>query len=153
MKIELTKEQYRELITIIEISNSVLGVLGDSFPDGDYKEESQKLEKLENYFLQYAKDFSSNDLVEDYKGKKIINEKLYENKILSIMNDFDEYIIFNELSNRLAWRDFRREHSEKEMDQMRKKNEGYFGVELHDYEKKYWDEFEEHYVNRLEIKE
>ncbi|MCH8326471.1 MAG: hypothetical protein IIB83_07925 [Bacteroidetes bacterium] len=46
MKIELTKEQYRELITIIEISNSVLGVLGDSFPDGDYKEESQKLERL-----------------------------------------------------------------------------------------------------------
>lgn len=54
----------------------------------------------------------------------------------------EEFDVHDTLSNKLAWRDFRQDHSSEEINQMKKENGGYFGVSLYDYEKKYWDEFE-----------
>lgn len=59
----------------------------------------------------------------------------------------------NLLANELAWRDFKRKHSNEEITEMSKENGGYFGVPLYDYEKKYWDEFEKRGFERLEIRE
>jgi hypothetical protein len=62
-------------------------------------------------------------------------------------------LIWNDgIANELAWRDFRRDHTEAELKKMSKENHDYFGVELYDYEKKYWDEFEKYGYKRLEIK-
>ena len=69
------------------------------------------------------------------------------------MDDYDECELLNGLANKLAWRDFRRDYSETEREEMAEKNGGYFGVPLYAYEKKYWDEFEKYEYDRLEIKE
>ncbi|MDO8490133.1 MAG: hypothetical protein Q7S47_01820 [bacterium] len=151
MKIDITKEQFRDLIVMSGIANSVLGVLGDSLPDTNYKERSNRMEELEEYFLRHATDFDSEKFTQDHDGKKIFDDEMYEKHILPIMEDYDEHQLVDGLANTLAWRDFRSEHSEVEMKEMEKKNGGYFGVALYDYEKKYWDEFEEHGFERLEI--
>jgi len=143
MKIDITKEQYKQLIPMLAIASGVTGILGDVLPETDYKKRSLKMEKLEQYFLQFADDFGCGEF---------LDEEFYENRILPIMSDFEDYSVHDGLSSDLAWRDFRNEHTKKEMDKMAKENGGYFGVALYDYEKKYWDEFDEHGYDRLEIK-
>lgn len=133
------------------LANSVLGILGDSLPDTDYKRRSDRMNELEEYFLKYAKDFDCGEFVEEFEGKDVFEEKAYEKHIMSIIFDYDEGQLMSNLANKLAWRDFREEHSDKEIEKMGKENGGYFGVELYDYEKKYWDEFEQHGFNRLMI--
>jgi hypothetical protein len=80
-----------------------------------------------------------------------LTKEQYEKIILPILDDYDEHELFNGLANKLAWRDFGREHSKSEITEMAKKNSGYFGVALYDYEKRYWDEFEKYDYDRLEV--
>lgn len=152
MKINITKQQYKELISMLAIANGIVGILGDVMPETDYKKRSQKMDDLENYFLQYAADFEHERLAQKYDREHVLDDEFYENKIMPIISDFEDYAVQDNLANDLAWRDFRRDHSKEELDKMAKENGGYFGVALYDYEKKYWDEFEENGFNRLEIK-
>lgn len=152
MKINITKKQYKELITMISIANGIVGVLGDVIPKTDYKKRSEKMTDIENYFLQFANNFNYSKVTqEDNNEKKIIlNDNFYENKILPIITDYENYAVHEILSNKLAWRDFKKKYSKKEIVEMSKKNGGYFGVEIYDYEKKYWDEFNENGFEKLE---
>lgn len=152
MKINITKEQYKNLIKGIAIANSVMGILGDAVSEEEYKSQSDDLEELENYLLQYADDFGCREFVQ-YDGECVIlDDEFYEDKIMSIMGDYEEYIAYDFFANELAWRDFKRDYSEEEIKKMAEKNGDYFGVELYDYEKKYWDEFEENGVERVDVK-
>src|SRR3989344_3700773 len=151
MKINITKEQYKDLITMSAIANSIVGILGDMTIDTDYKKQSNKMEKLEGYLLQFADDFGCSELAQKYGEENIFDDEMYEKTILPILDDYNEHELFDGLANKLAWRDFRNTHSEAEMKEMENKNSGYFGVELYDYEKRYWDEFEKHEFDRLEI--
>ncbi len=148
MKINITKKQYRQLIKATALANATLGMLGDTIEGSSYKQQSNDLEKLERYFLQYAKD-SDYEEVLDEDG--YLDEDFYESAIMSILSEYDEYTVHTTLANKLAWRDFKKDHSEKEIEKMAQENGGYFGVELHDYEKKYWDEFEKHGFSRLNL--
>ena len=136
MKINITKEQYKDLIVMTGIANTVLGILGDSLPDTDYKKHSDKIGKLEEYFLQYADDFGCAEFTQEYEGVNILDDEMYEKHIMPIMEDYDEQELFDGLANELAWRDFRRDHTRAQMNEMEKENGGYFGVALYTYEKK-----------------
>jgi len=107
MKIELTKEQYLNLLKMAHIANSVLGILGDVLPEPEYKEKSNEAESLEDYFLSYARDFGCDNLVEDFHGKTLMKDEIYE-KIQEIMDEYDDYIFWNELEVRMGKRDFER---------------------------------------------
>ena len=148
MKINITKKQYRQLIKVTALANATLGILGDTIEDSDYKQQSNDLEELERYFLQYAKDFDYEEVLDE---DGYLDEDFYESNIMSILSEYDEYTVHTTLANKLAWRDFKKDHSEKEIEKMAQENGGYFGVELHDYEKKYWDEFEKHGFNRFSL--
>jgi len=153
MKINITKEQYKELIKMISIANGIIGLLGDVMPETDYKKRSKKMTSIENYFLQFANDFGCREFVQENKNEKkiILDDGFYENNILPIMIDYEEYTVHDTLSNKLAWRDFRKKYSEKEIKEMSKENSGYFGVEIYGYEKKYWNEFDKNGFARLKI--
>ncbi len=153
MKINITNKQYKQLIEMCAIANSVVGILGDALPDTDYKEKSNEMEKLEEYFLQYASDFGCDDWVDQFQGKNVFDDKVYEEKISTIISDYDENIMFDSLANELAKRDFRRDHSKEEIEKMAEESGGYLGVAMYDYEKRYWDEFEKYGVGRLEVEE
>lgn len=151
MKIELSKKQYSDLIMISAISGGIFGILGDVFTGTNYKKRSEDMDKLEKHLLSYAKDFGHSGLVERFEGEELLNEKFYEQQVLPILDDYEEFALFDGLANGLAKRDFRRDHSSTEIQKMSKKNGGYFGVDLYDYEKKYYDEFDKHGYDRLEI--
>lgn len=129
-----------------------LVILGDTIQNESYKEQSDKAEEMGNYLLTFAEDFECGDLIEEWKGKIILSDKASE-EFNKIVDDYDEFILFDSLANKLAWRDFRKTYSEEEIEKMAEKNSGYFGVEIYDFEKKYWDEFDEYGLERLEIKE
>ena len=61
---------------------------------------------------------------------------------MKITNEYDDYILYESLSNKLALRDFRLKYTEEEISKIAKKHNGYIGVEMHPFEKKYWDEFD-----------
>ena len=135
------------------IAGWILGILSDAIGGGEYKEKNKKANELESYILRYAESFDFNDLVEDFNGEKSLNEKAVDKYIHPVVEDYAEFEIHDGLANKLAWRDFDREHTKEEIEKMAKENGGYFGVALYDYEKKYWDEFEKNGYERLEIKE
>ncbi len=153
MKIELSEKEYRDLVLVSELAGGIIGVLGDLMKDEEknYKKISNRLEKLQDKILSYADDFSCSDLVEDFEGRKIIKEEFYDEVVYPIIKDNAEMETFDSLANSLAWRDFKEKFSQKELEEKAKENGGYFGVEIHDYEKKYWDEFEEYGYDRLRI--
>ena len=151
MKINFTKKQYKDLIIMSGIANMVLGILGDTLPDTDYKERSNKMTEIEEYILQYAKDFECEEFVDKFEGKNVFDDEAFEKHILPIIADYDDGVLVSMLAKKLAWRDFKKDYTDEEINKMSKKNSGYFGVELYDYEKKYWDEFEKHGVSRLKI--
>lgn len=148
MKINLTKKQYRQLIKAVSLANATLGILGDVSKESDYKTQSNELEELEKYFLQFARDFDHEEVLGDSGG---MDDDFYTSAIMPILDDYDEYTTQTTLANKLAWRDFRKDHSKEEIEKMSEENSGYFGVEIYDYEKKYWDEFENHEFDRLEV--
>ena len=151
MKINITKKQYRDLIEMCAIANSILGIMGDELDPEKYKEKSDKSEELQNYLLQFAKEMDAEDIVDKFEGRYVLDDDFYEEQINSVTEDYDDHIMFSSLANRLARRDFHKDHTKEEIKKMAKENGGYFGVELHDYEKKYWDEFEEHGTDQLFI--
>lgn len=152
-KFEFTKEQYEDLLIMSGIANSVLGILGDALPDTDYKKRSDRMERLEENLLGFADDFDCAAWTQKYEGRNIFNDEMYEKQVTPIMNDYNEHERFDGLANELAWRDFHLDHTEAQMREMEKKNGDYFGVALYDYEKKYWDEFEQYGFDRLIVVE
>ena len=151
MKIELTKNQYLNLLTMSYIANSVLGILGDVLPETDYKKRSDEMEDIEEYLLRYTHDFDCDDLVEDYEGRKILKENVYES-FDAIVEDYDDYIFWSELETRMGKRDFEQTITEEERQYM-KENDGWFPDRIHGIYEKYRKEFEKYGIDRLEIKQ
>ncbi len=149
MKIELTKEQYLSLLTMSHIANSVFGILGDVPPEIDCKKKSDEMENLEEYFLEYARDFGYDDLVEDFHGKTLLKDEIYE-EIQEIMDEYDDYIFWNELEVRMGKRDFERTITADDKKYI-KENKGWYPERIHGLYDKYGDEFEKYGIERLEI--
>jgi len=150
MKIELSKEQFINLLKVSNIANSVLGILGDVLSGTDYKKKSDETKDLEEYLLRYTKDFGCSDLIEDFHGKTLLKDKIYE-KIDEIVEDYDEYIFWSELEVRMGKRDFERTITEKEKQYIRE-NKGWLPDRVHEIYEKYRQEFENHGIDRLELK-
>lgn len=153
MKINLTKEQYKQLIEMVTLSNGIVGVLGDMVSGEKYKKRSDKMDAMEKYLLQFAPDFGCDDLTQKHNGEVVLDGDYYENKILPTICDHEDFALHDGLANKLAWRDFRRDHTPEEIDAMSEAHHGYLGVELYDYEERYWDEFDKHEFDRLEVVE
>ena len=151
MKIDLTKEQYINLLEMSHIANSVLGILGDVLPEEtNYKKKSDETTELEDYFISYAKDFDCEDMTEEFHGKTLLKDEIYE-KIQEIMDEYDDYVFWNELEVRMGKRDFEKTITEEDKKNI-KENKGWYPERIHEIYDKYAEEFEEHGIDRLEIK-
>lgn len=148
MKINLTKKQYRDLIEFLDVANYIYGLSGDMV-DEKYKPKSDKLYELIDYFLEFAKDFDSTDIVDEFEGRKFVEEKLSE-KHLEMVLEYDDYVFWEKLAELLSKRDFWRIHGEekiKKMDDMEIiRGQG-------EIEEKYWKEFEKNGIENLELKQ
>ncbi len=149
MKINITKKQYEVLIQSLEISGCIYGPMSD-FVDDIYKKKAKEIDEMTSHLLGYAKDFDFK-FVDEYGGKLFVEDE-YGEKMFDDLMKYDEYMLHQNISNKLAWRDFCEKYGEVEIEKMKEEHGGYLGVPLYDFEKKYWDEFEKFDYNRLYIK-
>lgn len=151
MKIDINKKQYETLVQALEISTFIYGPLSDC-TDKKYKNDVDNLESVSKYLLSFAKEFDFEKNIEVFENEHFVKEK-YWDKILDDLSTYDDQQLYLDLANKLGWRDFKRKFTEKEIKKMSEEHGGYLGVPIYDFEKKYYDEFDEHEYDRLEIKE
>ncbi len=152
MKINLTKKQYKNLIEMSCIANSILGILGDVLPEETgYKDKSNKMVALEDYFISYAKDFGCKDMTEKFHGKTLLKEEIHE-RIQEIIDDYNDYIFWSELEIRMGKRDFERTKTEEEEREIRESG-GWLPDRIYEIYEKYRQEFENYGIDRLEIRD
>ena len=150
MKINISKKQYEVLIKALEMSSFIYGPLSDMV-DKKFKKDSDEIESLEKYFLTYAKDFHFEKNL--CSPDELHLDEDYYMKILDDLEQYDDRQLFDNLANELAKRDFRNKYSKKEIEALHKEHGDYLGVPMYDFEKKYYDEFNDKGYDRLFIKE
>lgn len=146
MEIELTKEQYKELLLLVLLGSWVRGGVADM-----RGEHGKEMDELEEYLLREAKNFDLTDLAEPFEGHTVPSDRLSE-EYEEIMEEYNDDEFWSQLSTRLGQRDFERTMS-KEEEQHIKDNNGWFPERIHEIYEKYDEEFEKHGIDRLEIKE
>lgn len=113
MKIDLTKEQYRTLILLTSLGECMVNSHRETGLD-------EGVSELLHHILAYHKDFDAADLVDPvpddgkFHGSTKLNEWAY-----SFSDAYDDESFWDELSNRLAERDFSREYSEEATQKMK----------------------------------
>ncbi|MEF3691804.1 MAG: hypothetical protein V3574_01965 [Candidatus Moraniibacteriota bacterium] len=142
MQIELTNEQYRQLLELASLGNGVLGTVGDLSQDPVYEAKSMEGEDLQSYLLGFAGEFDSEDL---------LKEEMYQEHILPIMMDYEDLVTHDNLSTQLAWRDINREMSEEELNEMVEKYEDQLEEKISAYEDGYRREFAHFGLAHLEV--
>ena len=142
MQIELTNEQYRQLLELVSLGNGVLGTVGDLSQDQVYEAKSMEGEDMQSYLLSFAGEFDSEDL---------LKEEMYQEHILPIMMDYEDLVTYDNLSTQLAWRDINREMSEEELNEMVEKYEDQLEEKISAYEDEYRQEFARFGLTHLEV--
>ena len=151
--IKFTNEEFELVMRAIGMLSHIYGVMGD-IVDEKYKNKSHKVDALENYLCEKADIFGLNNVVERFEARSVLNIEIgWYKDLIDDLDEFEEYFLYDNLTNKLAWRDFRNKFSKKEIEEMSKRNGGYFGVDIYDFEKKYYDEFDENGYDRLEVKD
>lgn len=143
---ELTKAQYEVLINALQIAGCVYGVMGDTV-DEKYKKQSDKLDELESYLLENAGEFGLYEMVDVFRGKKVVDEK-YLNKAINDLSEYEEYSFWDNLARKLADRDLLRKLGEEKFRAM--DNMEYINAE-YPIEDEYHQEFEKCGLDRVKI--
>lgn len=147
MKIHITKKEYRKILDILAISEWVMNAhkYNEDKRCSPYKEIEQKL-------LSYAKQFGCDDIIQYDKSLKAYypTRDFEENETSKeFIDEFVEETFWDELSSRLAMRDFVRNNERQlieEMDPMEQM------IKIGEYEEKYTDEFHKNGLENISIK-
>ncbi len=107
IKINFTKKQFRELLDLIYAADWLINAIKDN-------DEEEKYQDLIQYIYSFANKMDCEDLVEyekEYK-KYYGTRELEDGPIREFIDEYDEYIFWDELSSRLADRDIKNNISE-----------------------------------------
>lgn len=141
MKIELSKEQYRNLIELLFLGNWLANA-SRTGANGD--ERIEKYEELEEHILSFAKQFKAEDIVIKQDGSYYTTME-FEEALMPIVEEYDEYTFWEQLSLKLAERDLLRE-----IGPIRELKDEHI-VRKYDIEEQYEIEFEKNGVKNLVI--
>ncbi|MDO7787017.1 hypothetical protein [Desulforamulus aquiferis] len=100
MKINFTKKQFRTLLDLVYAGNMVIN-------STKYDNESEEHEELQSYIFSFCKDYGFEELVEfDRELDKYYETREYEESgILDFIDEYDDYIFWDQLVSNLARRD------------------------------------------------
>lgn len=146
MQIKFSKEQYKQLVEMIAISNAVIN--GDLV---DPAEEKETYIDLEQYIYSQAEAFNAPEYIEhDKENEAWVPTENLEKKVLPFIDEFLDAFFWDELATQLAWRDIMEKKSEKELEKMPEEaREDLLDEHLEVYDV----EFEKNGIDRLRIKE
>jgi len=99
MKIEISKTQYKTLVKALFLANWVVNVHETDEPDDEF-------ERLEQYILSQGKFFDLKNVEYDEKHGKYYHDSDFEMKTVKLLDDFVDVSFWDELTERLAERDF-----------------------------------------------
>ena len=148
MKIDLTKEQYENLVKIVYLGNWVVNAIRTG-AEGD--ERIEKYEDTEQYIFSFYKDFGLEKYIEyDKEFKEFFpTSELEDNSdTRGYLEDYDNEAFWDELGDRLGDRDFFRKYTEEEIKAMDQK-ERFLTNQKSII--KYEEEFEKYGIDRLEL--
>lgn len=101
MKIELSEQQYRDLIELLFLGNWVANATRTG-AKGD--EMIEKYEQLQDHILTFAEQFKADDVVIK-EGSEYYTTMEFEEALMPLMEDYDDYVFWEQLASRLAKRD------------------------------------------------
>ena len=147
MQIDFSKEEYHTLLGILEIANWVL-----SAHRTDEPEDRKEYRDLEQKIFDYAEAFGFGDLITyDKEYDRYFPTRKHDDNssVRPFIDEYEDETFWEELVERFADRDMLREIGEMKLLSMNQEER--FKAHL-DFEEKYQEEFEEHGIERLEIK-
>ncbi|WP_373228583.1 hypothetical protein [Cohnella sp.] len=141
MKIELTDKQYRDLIELLFLGDWIANA-SRTGADGD--ERIEKYEKVQDYILSQAKHFHAEDIVKK-EGNEFYTTMNFEEPLMPIVEEYDDYTFWEQISNKLAKRDLLREIGP--VRQLKEEHRD----RMYEIEEQYEIEFEENGLKNLVI--
>jgi hypothetical protein len=143
MNLELTKKQYASLLKVIYLGQWMVNSTGEG--------SDEEIEKLEQYILSRAREFGAGQLVHfDEKMNKYFYGKEFEKTgIMDIIEDYDEYTVWEGIVLTLSRRDMIHRYS---ADKVAKMSDEELLEKESEFIKKYEDEFAEHSFDNLIIR-
>ena len=149
--IAITDKQFEVLLRAVAVAGSIYGVMSDMVDD-KYDKQADETEDVEKLLCGYAYAFGLSNVVEESEDKQVIKmESDWYDDISDDISEYDDYAVYDTLSNKLGWRDFRAKYSEEEIKEMAEERGGYLGVPLYEFENKIYEEFDKYEYSRLFI--
>ncbi|MDA8432568.1 MAG: hypothetical protein M0Z60_06355 [Nitrospiraceae bacterium] len=146
MKIDISKEEYRALLDLLQIADWVLHAHKTEEPAA-----TKPYRNLEQKLFSLAKEFGYADLVEfaASQNRYYPTRELEENgPAMDFVEEFEEDAFWSQLAKHLSERDLRREIGEQQLDALDRTE---LWEMLEEHETKYWEEFQKYGVERLEV--
>ncbi len=148
LTISLTDAEYRTLIRVLDIGQSVYGIMGDA-TDHLYKPVGEEGDRLLSLFLERAPSFGLQDEIEQFEGRSVLRDDSKLNTMGDLL-EYEDYAMWEEMIRRLANRDLSRKYTDEEWRSM----ESVERIRLFcDAERKWSEEFEENGLDRLSVDE
>ncbi|PID52747.1 MAG: hypothetical protein CR972_00310 [Candidatus Moraniibacteriota bacterium] len=147
MKINFTKKQFDTLLKMAYISNWIVNAARTGREGDEYITEYVD---LKDYIFSFAKEFGLEKYIDEDDGKLFPTRELEEGEAHEFIDNYEEDVFWNEISDRLARRDFFRKYGEEKISQM---EIGERIEKTYPFLEKYGDEIEQHGIERLEIQE
>lgn len=144
IKIELSEEQYETLLKLTYLGNWMV----NSFQTDDIEDE---YEDLESYIFSFAEEAGLGNYVDTENGnQKSYPTSEFEDEVNIYVDRYNNDIFWDELIERLAWRDFSRHYREEEIKKMTRLERL---QNINPFLKKYSDEFGESGIDNLILKQ
>lgn len=108
MKIDFTKEQFKILMELVYLGNTIINDF--NIPS----ERETEYENMENYIYSFCSDFGYREYV-DYSNeyKVFCPTNKFDREVESKIRSYDENVFYRELVNRLAKMDAKKEFSKR----------------------------------------
>jgi len=146
MDINFTKKQYWTLIKAIEVGGSVYGIIGDEMRK-KYKKQSMEIEDLQTYLMKFADDFGFKNITENIEGKLYLKEEVFD-KIQEDVDEYNNFIFWDELIMRLGKRDFFNTITNEEQEYI-DQNNGWLPKRIQECYDKWRKEFEKYGLGKF----
>jgi hypothetical protein len=141
MKIELTKQQYRSLIELLFLGDWLVNATRTGAEDD---KRISKYEEVQQLIYSYGKDFEADDFLIEKYGQ-LFTTMEFEEPLMPLVDEYDDYTFWEQLSLRLAERDLQRE-----IVPVRKLKEEHM-LRKYELEEMYQEEFEENGLRNLVV--
>lgn len=113
MQVNFTKEQFKTLMELVYLGNWMMTSYHEEIP-----EEKEQYEAMEEYIFSLAKAFGWTEMaVSDGEGS--FPSALFESGgIMDVIDDYDDYTLWDQLADNLANRDLLNEYGEEALEAM-----------------------------------